>query len=214
MRRFLSKSLLPRLSAGRRARFLPLLGILVLPLFCSNATCQSIRSWGALVFDSAWSQVTDFATIAAGSVQTLAVRSGGSIVAIGDNRSGECIVPPLPASVRYLAVAAGGRDIGYGHVLALRSDGIVVAWGDNHAQQCNVPALPPGVIYVGVAAGMFHSLALRSDGSAVAWGGNGFGEASVPALPPGLSYTQVAADGNHSVALRADGVVLAWGDNR
>ena len=79
----------------------------------------------------------------------MARRSDGSVVAWGCNGYGQCNVPPLPAGLTYVEVAAGLRM----HTVARRSDGSVVAWGDNFDGQCNVPALPAGLTYVEIAAG-------------------------------------------------------------
>ena len=55
---------------------------------------------------------------------SVARRSDGSVVAWGDNNSGQCDVPVLPAGLTYVEVAAGNY-----HVVARRSDGSVVVWG-------------------------------------------------------------------------------------
>jgi ribosomal protein L14 len=141
-------------------------------------------------------------------VHSLARRSDGSVVAWGDNSSGQCNVLALPPGSSYVEVAGG-----WNHTVARRSDGSVVAWGDNSYGQGSVPALPPGLSYVEVAAGGLHSVARRSDGSVVAWGDNSYGQCNVLALPPGLSYVEIAGGGLHSVARRSDGSVVAWGDN-
>ncbi len=129
-------------------------------------------------------------------------------------------VPPLPAGLTYVEIAAGST-----HMLARRSDGSVVAWGSNEDGQLDVPELQAGQAYVEVAAGGWHyvygeflfdyghSVARRNDGSVVAWGLNGYGQTDVPALPAGLEYVEVAAGGFHTVARRSDGSVVAWGAN-
>jgi len=126
------------------------------------------------------------------------------VVAWGENYSGQCDVPVLPAGLSYVEVAAG-----YEHNVARISDGTVVTWGDTGG--INVPALPPGITYVEVAAGARHSVARRSDGTVVAWGGNTSGECNVPPLPPGLTYVEVAAGLGYTLARVSDGTLLAWG---
>jgi ribosomal protein L14 len=135
-------------------------------------------------------------------------RSDGSIVAWGDNSSGQCNVLALPAGLAYAEIAAGDQ-----HVVARRTDGSVVAWGDNDYGQCNVPALSPGLAYVEVAASDRNSAARRSDGSVVVWGDNSYGQCNVPALPPGITYVEVASGYRSTLARRSDGSVVAWGDN-
>ncbi|MHC5212513.1 MAG: RCC1 domain-containing protein [Planctomycetota bacterium] len=145
--------------------------------------------------------------MAAGDRHSLALQADGQVQAWGNNSSGQCDVPALPAGLSYVEVAAGGAvffdfsgipAFGYpsqAHSLARRSDGSIVAWGSNSYGQCNVPVLPPGLTYTAIAAGPAHSLALRSDGSVVAWGNAAAGALDVPPLPAGLTYVEVSAGG-------------------
>jgi hypothetical protein len=125
-----------------------------------------------------------------------------SVVAWGDDTSGQATVPAGLSNVTALAAGAG-------HSLALKSDGTVVVWGDNSFGQTDVPAGLSNV--AAVAAGGLHSLALKTNGTVVAWGYNHVGQTNIPA---GLSnVTAVAAGGYHSLALKSDGTVVAWGEN-
>lgn len=172
------------------------------------ATAQSrVVAAGDRVCDSA-SNGNPLVELAPGGIHLTAGSGEGSVIAWGDNTSGQIDVPALPAGLSYVEVAAGGW-----FAAARRSDGSIVAWGYNQYGQCDVPALPAGLSYVEVVAGGYHALALRSDGSLVAWGFNGYGECDVPALPPGLSYVGVSAGYTFSAALRSDGSILAWGEN-
>ena len=126
--------------------------------------------------------------IAAGWDHTLARRSDGSVVAWGDNWTGQCNVPPLPVGLGYVEVVTSGH-----HVVARRSDSALVAWGLNNLGQCGVPSLPAGLTYVQVAVGDLHTVARRSDGSLISWGYNGFGLGTIPVLPGGIAYVDVAA---------------------
>src|SRR5689334_4627078 len=115
--------------------------------------------------------------LAAGSMQSLALRSDGSIIVWGSNEHELQSVPPLPKGATYVEIAAG-----FAHCLARRSDGQVIAWGSNDFNQCEVPSLPKGLSYVEVAAAGNHSLARRSDGSVVAWGDSEHGLDKVPGV--------------------------------
>lgn len=140
--------------------------------------------------------------IAAGTVNTFALKSGGTLVAWGNNDYGQTNVPPGLEDVT--AVAAGAY-----HVVALTSRGKVVAWGLNNSRQTNVPLDLSGV--TAISACNNHTLALKNDGTVVAWGRNDGGQTIVPV---GLSeVTAVAAGYFHSVALKQDGTVVAWGYN-
>ncbi|WP_407541942.1 hypothetical protein Q0M94_20935 (plasmid) [Deinococcus radiomollis] len=143
-----------------------------------------------------------FTPLGAGYQHSVALKSDSTVVAWGDNTSGQSTVPAGLSGV--VAVSAG-----YRHSVALKSDGTVVAWGDNTSGQLNVPAGLSGVVTV--AGGGLHSVALKSDGTVVAWGDNISGQLNVPA---GLSgVVTVSAGFMHSVALKSDGTVVAWGDN-
>lgn len=142
------------------------------------------------------------AKIAGGGSHSLLLQSDGTVVAWGDNASGQTNVPPGLSNV--VSVAAGQS-----HSLALRFDGTVVAWGDNASGQTNVPSGLSNV--VAIAGGNTHSLALAADGTVVAWGDNTLGQTNVPS---GLSnVVAIAAGGAHCLALKSDGTVVAWGDN-
>jgi uncharacterized repeat protein (TIGR02543 family)/uncharacterized repeat protein (TIGR01451 family) len=139
---------------------------------------------------------------AAGGSHSLALESGGTVAAWGDNSSGQCNVPAGLSGVK--AVAGGGS-----HSLALRGDGTVAAWGSNGLGQSSLPAGLSGV--TAIAGGGWHSLALKGDGTVAAWGSNNYGLSNIPA---GLSgVTAISAGLNHSLALKSDGTVAAWGDN-
>ncbi|AKC82073.1 hypothetical protein IMCC26134_03475 [Verrucomicrobia bacterium IMCC26134] len=173
--------------------------------------------------------------LAAGGYHSLALRSDGTVVAWGQNTSGQTTIPLGLSNV--VAVSAG-----LNHSLALRSDGTVVAWGQNTYGQTTIPLGLSNV--VAISAGKIHSLALCGDGTVVAWGFGGDGQTNTAGfsnvvaisaggsyslalrsdgtvvgsgyttIPPGLSnVVAIAAGLDHSLALRSDGTVAAWGTN-
>jgi alpha-tubulin suppressor-like RCC1 family protein len=150
---------------------------------------------------------TRFATIAAGSLHSLAIKSDGTVVAWGNDSGGQSAVPAGLSNV--IAIAGGGYGLP-SHSLALKSDGTIVAWGDNYnGGQGTVPLGLSGVI--GVSAGSQHNLALKSDGTAFAWGDNTRGQTNIPVGLGGV--VAIAAGGYHNLALKSDGTVVAWGAN-
>ena len=121
---------------------------LVLGVTAALATCLLALAFGA--------------PLAAAQEQT-----GGTVVAWGDNASGQSTVPTDLGSVT--AVSAGEF-----HSLAIKEDGTVDAWGEDFYDQSSVP---PGLGNVtAVSAGGVHSLALTGDGTVVAWGNNDYGQ--------------------------------------
>lgn len=137
--------------------------------------------------------------IAAGGQHGIAIKSGSTVFAWGNNTDGQT---NIPAGLTAVAVAAGGS-----HNLAIKSDGTVVAWGYNNSGQINIPGGLDNVIAVSAEGG--NSLALKSDGTVVHWGANMSGALNVPG---GLSNVVGIAAGNiHNTALKSDGTVTSWG---
>lgn len=134
-----------------------------------------------------------------GGGHSLALKADGTVVAWGENYSGQSSVPAGLTDV--IAIAAGGY-----HSLALKADGTVVAWGENYFSQSSVPAGLTGI--VAIAARSEASLALKSDGTVVEWGYQS------QSTPSGLTDV-VAIDGGlaHFLALKSNRTVIAWGAN-
>src|SRR5690606_25330042 len=75
------------------------------------------------------------AVLAAGFRHSVALRTGGTVVAVGDDRYGQCRVEGWRDIV---AIAAGNAHTGNSHTVGLRSDGTVLAVGWNKHGQCEV----------------------------------------------------------------------------
>jgi hypothetical protein len=135
--------------------------------------------------------------VSAGGYHTVGLKADGTVVAVGDNGSGECNVGSWTNIIR---IAAGNC-----HTVGLRSNGTVVATGDNGIGQCNVGGWTD---ITQVAAGSRHTVGLKSDGTVVAVGYNYHGQCNVGAW---TNIVQVAAGAYHTVGLRADGTVIAVG---
>jgi len=154
--------------------------------------------------------------IAAGSWNSFAVKSDGTVIAWGAGmivnpndpyglQLGQSIVPV--GLTNAVSVAAG-----FYHSLALRDDGTVIAWGENNLHQTDVP---PGLSnVVAIASGESHCLALKADGTVVSWGH--YFASPATNVPPGLTnVVAIAAGGgsHHSLAMKADGTLVAWGED-
>ena len=143
---------------------------------------------------------TNVIAVAAGSMQSLALLSDGTVAGWG--YAPASTVPQGLSNV--VAIAAGD-----GQNLALKNDGTLVAWGyssgSTYAAKTNVP---PGLSnIVAIACGDHHNLVLKADGTIYAWGGNYSGQTNIP---PGLSNVVAIAAGNSgNLAIKSDGTV--WG---
>ena len=128
------------------------------------------------------------------------LRSDGTAVTCGANRSGQCNILALASGVfepaatgavclspqplaRCVLVTYTQVSAGNFHTVLLRGDGTAWACGDNRSGQCNIPALDQdGAKYTQVCGGSYHTVLLRGDGTALACGANGFGQCNIPAL--------------------------------
>jgi alpha-tubulin suppressor-like RCC1 family protein len=137
--------------------------------------------------------------IAADHEHALALLSDGTVVAWGENGSGQlgdgthtrrtvpvsvCAVgekAPCAKALSGATAIAAGEDFS----LALLKDGTVVAWGENELGQLGNGTTTNSRVPVAVkelsgataiAAGRRHSLALLNDGTVVAWGENNSGQ--------------------------------------
>ncbi|HEX3623627.1 MAG TPA: hypothetical protein VHT97_15035 [Acidimicrobiales bacterium] len=180
------------------------------------------------------SSASSAASVAAGTLHSLALDDHGQVYAwgwngvgqLGDGTTVDSHQPvPVPGLTEVAAIAAG-----YNHSLAVQ-DGVVMAWGWNALGQLGdgttvnrtTPVPVRGLTgVVAVSAGVLHSLALRGDGTVWAWGWNGVGQlgngSTVDSLRPvqvaGLTdVIAISAGAYHNLALRSDGSVWTWGWN-
>ncbi len=109
-------------------------------------------------------------TIAAGRRHTVALKSDGTVTAVGDNKNGQCDVSDWRDIV---AVTAGNvhmaTNTGNAHTVGLKSEGTVAAAGWNKHGQCDVSGWRD---IVAVATGWRRTFGIKSDGTVVAVGLN------------------------------------------
>jgi len=174
--------------------------------------------------------------VAGGNHHSLALLSGGTVMAWGEDAFGqlgdgsEGVSSDVPVAVQGLtgvkAIAAGSN-----HNLALLANGTVVAWGANEVgqlgdagtEESETPVPVTGLTGVtAIAAGGNHSLALLSNGTVKAWGENAMGQlgdgntknSTTPVAVKNLTgVTAIAAGGEHSLAVLGGGAVKAWGSD-
>jgi len=181
--------------------------------------------------------LTGVKAISAGADHSLALLTNGTVMAWGENESGQLGTGDTknsnaPVAVKQLtgvsAISAGGE-----FSLALLTNGTVKAWGNDEQGQLGNTTIEeegnsdlpvPVETLTGVAAiaaGTDHGLALLSGGTVMAWGDDSFGELgngtvkadeTIPVAVSGLSgVTAISAGGQDSVALLSPGSVMTWG---
>ena len=180
-----------------------------------------------------WDKIAVRDTVAAGWSHTVALKSDGTVIAVGDNDYGRCDVSGWTDIV---AVSADNS-----HTVGLQSDGTVVAVGDNGYGQCDVDGWKDIVAVsanfsgtvglksdgtvvttetyddvsswtdiVAIASGNVHTVGLKSDGTVVAVGNNDDCQCDVSGW---TDIVAVSAGDSHTVGLKSDGTVVAVGDN-
>ena len=115
-----------------------------------------------------WGEITPRETVSAGWCHTVGLKADGTVVAVGYNLSGQCIVDGWTDIV---AVSAGSS-----HTVGLKADGTVVAVGSNGDGQCDVDGWTD---IVAVSAGDDHTVGLKADGTVVTVGDNDDGQCDV-----------------------------------
>lgn len=177
--------------------------------------------------------------IAVGAAHVVILRQDGTVIAVGDNRCGQCNVSDWKdiisiAASGYLTVGlkkdgtviyAGAT---YGNVDLSQSSvwkDIISVYASNNcifAIKNNGKPFSVGVNNHGqcdtlpwnqiskIAGGYNHTIGLRKDGTVVATGDNSKGQCDVSSWE---NIVDIATGTMHSVGLRADGTVVASGKN-
>ena len=138
-------------------------------------------------------------TVCAGAMQTVCLKSDGTVMAVGSNMYNQCDVSGWKNIV---AVSATGW-----HTVGLKSDGTVMAVGSNMYNQCDVSGWEN---IVAISAGGYHTVGLKSDGTVVAVGRNEYGQCDVSNW---TGIVAISAGDYHTVGLKSDGTVVAVGLN-
>jgi hypothetical protein len=174
--------------------------------------------------------LTGVTAVAAGEADSLFLLTNGTVMACGDNLSGQLgngsftsssVPVPVTGLTGVTAIAAGSE-----FSVALLSNGTVEDWGTNGygqlgdgkdglaQERSDVPVAVKGLTGVAaIAAGGLNSAALLTNGTVMVWGDT-LKSAAVPV--PGLTgVTAVAAGtgifgGPYFLALLADGTVMTW----
>jgi alpha-tubulin suppressor-like RCC1 family protein len=143
--------------------------------------------------------------VAGGGSFSLALKSDGTVLAWGNNESGELgdgkapVDSSIPVPVKGLGPDSGVVAISAGaaFALALKSDGTVFAWGNNESGELGdgkapvdspipvpVKGLGHGSGVIAIAAGGSHCIALTKKGEILAWGNDSHGQLGDGGAPP------------------------------
>ncbi len=164
---------------------------------------------------------TDWVSIAAGCVDSLARKRDGSLWAWG---SEEANTPSLVSNSRdWGEIAVEGNDFfSVSFASAIKTDGSLWSWRFESPRSPIPLMVGTNADWSAIAAGGFHSLALKTNGSLWAWGDGGNGQLgdgtfSINYIPQpiqtDMAWKAVAAGGGHSLALNDTGTLWTWGDN-
>ncbi|MCA9863010.1 MAG: hypothetical protein KC432_08320, partial [Thermomicrobiales bacterium] len=175
------------------------------------------------------------AALAGGGSHSLALTTGGEVLAWGHNALGQLgdgtatnhLSPTAIGLADVQAIAAGGS-----HSLALMRDNTLLSWGANANGQLGdggsvdrpdpQEILDSSLNITAISAGWQFSLALRADGRVLSWGANNWGQlgngstdnVDRPEYVHGLDdIVAISAGFEHALALARDGRVWAWGCN-
>ena len=181
---------------------------------------------------------TDWSSVSAGYMYTIALKVDGTLWAWGDNTDGQLgdgtrtnnFVPTQESTA---ATDWSSVSVGDYHTVAIKDDGTLWAWGDNTDGQLgdgttNNKSVPTqestaATDWSSVSAGGDYTEALKDDGTLWAWGYNGSGQLgdgtttnrSVPTQESttATDWSSVSVGIGHAAALKDDGTLWAWGDN-
>lgn len=150
---------------------------------------------------SSW---TDVVAISSSWQHTVGLKSDGTVVAVGRNRSGQCEVSGWTGIV---AIAAGSD-----HTLGLKADGTIVFVGDSSYGEDDAT----GWNDIVAIAGLNNPLGIRKDGTVVTagWQASRFPKwNSIIAVDSFRSYATIGLKANGTVVCYdTDKAVTGWSD--
>ncbi len=178
----------------------------------------------------------DWATVSAGNVHSLAVKTNGTLWSWGNGQFGQLgngvfnsatpNVTQVGTATDWLTVSAGNR-----FSLAIKTNGTLYSFGLNNMGQLGInntidQNLPVQVgsasNWAKIDAGNQHALAIDNLGFIYAWGNNTFGQfgngtntnSLIPIVVSSANnWAEVSAGFDHSMALDTNGILYTFGNN-
>ncbi len=196
-----------------------------------RATSVADTSASGVATVSVRAATVTWAAVSAGSANTLAVKTDGTLWTWGHDGAGELgngttSSQPNPTP---LQIGTGYASVAGGNVFdaAVKTDGTLWAWGDNAYGQLgngtttnsDVPVLV-GTGFASVSAGYSHTVAVKTDGTLWAWGDNSDGQLGDGTLTQHTAPEQIGTDntwasvsagGFWTAAIKKDGTLWTWG---
>ena len=170
-----------------------------------------------------------------GGQNTLAIQSGGTLWAWGNNNQGQLGLNTFPGS--FSSPSQVGTNLwlqvscGYS-TSAIKNDGTLWAWGLNNFGQLGNGATSGQIspIQIGLLnswiitkVGAYHTIAIQNNNTLWSWGTNGNGQLglntstaaySSPVQVGTLSVWTVGSAGyDYTLAIQSNGTLWAWGNN-
>ena len=164
--------------------------------------------------------------VAAGSADTVVLKSDGTVWACGYNTTCDKYTLIKVQNLNNIIAISTGME---GFIIALKNDGTVWAWGRNDFGQLGdgstIRKTTPVQVknlnnIIAISAGAFHSIALKNDGTVWTWGYNHYGQLgdnstinrNIPVQIQNLNnIIAVEAGDYHTVALKEDKTAWIWG---
>ncbi|MBR2477149.1 MAG: chromosome condensation regulator [Clostridia bacterium] len=141
-----------------------------------------------------WTNIVDIAFHDLGKVVIVGLKEDGTVVAAGENTSGQCDVSGWTDIV---SVSTDGS-----HTLGLKKNGTVVATGNNEDGQCDVADWED---IVSITAGYGMTIGVKKDGTVLIAGDTSYGQYDVDDWE---NVVAVYGDFLKAYALQSDGTVL------
>ena len=146
-----------------------------------------------------------------GPTHSLALTSGGAVLAWGNSTWGKTFVPA--AAMSDIVAISAGRSSSF----ALTSSGAVIGWGVwSDFDWSDFEPVPTTIINGGIAAmsaGFYGLTGLTSGGKVLIFGPACAAPGCAMLLTADFNIVAVAASETHALALTSDGKVVQWGEN-
>jgi alpha-tubulin suppressor-like RCC1 family protein len=181
---------------------------------------------------------TNWKQVDAGSLQTAAIKTDGTLWTWGDGSFGKLGDAQVTARSTPITTFSGGNNwkqvsSGRDHASAIKTDGTLWIWGNSSYGRLGngvttgnistpVTTFSGGTNWKQVSSGERHTTAIKTDGTLWTWGlgnngrlGNGVtaGNRSTPitTFSGGNNWKQVSSGGYHIAAIKTDGTLWVWG---